>query len=170
MAGGHETVWANDYLDLKKPFWHSWQDIAATMPAGSNRSKLLGGDVLQWTDNYCATFQCGAWSNVGSWRPADPPAADLFPSPARDPEFIRSISAMVWPRAAVAAGSYWRYDGGLDINGSRFRALYARLNDRVLRGRGVASCPTGCECNETAACGVAYPAPGEHLRGGFVQG
>lgn len=143
------------YLDMKNPFWHGWQDISATM-AGSDPALLLGGEALQWTDNYCGSFQCGAWSHVGHWKPASPPASFMYPSPARDQDFGRSITAMMWPRAAVSAGSFWRYDRDFDVNGTRFLALYARLNERVFRGRGILSCPTHCSCNETTACGQPY--------------
>jgi hexosaminidase len=152
------AVWAQDYLDLKKHFWHSWQDIGESVQnmSATNRSRLLGGETLQWSDMYCGTWQCGAWVHAATWHAPDPPAKHMFP-PAQDEQFIKSISAMMWPRAAVAAGSFWRYDKSLDINGSRFRSIYKMVNERLLLGRGVASCPTGCECNETAACGKLYP-------------
>eukprot|EP01052_Picozoa_sp_SAG31_P083165 SAG31_NODE_43294_length_267_cov_1.839286_1_plen_39_part_01 len=38
----------------------------------------------------------------------------MYQAPERDADFANSTSSTIWPRAAVAAGSFWHYDATLD--------------------------------------------------------
>ena len=87
----------------------------------------------------------------------------LFPN-AQDANFSRSVAGCIWPRAAIAAGSFWGFNNATKaLDGATFNATHARLV-----ARGIPSCPcasldhTGC--SQLDRCGEAYcvkppPAP-----------
>ena len=85
----------------------------------------------------------------------------LLDSPARDQDFGKSVSATIWPRAAVAAGSFWRWDETMspEVQPELFNSVVARAN-AILIARGVETCPcanaTWNGCNVGTRCGVAW--------------
>ena len=76
----------------------------------------------------------------------------MYP-PSQDAVFARSVSGKIWPRAAVAAGSYWHFtNASFDTLQPDFDAVTA-----TLVARGVDACPANCTCSELKRCGVPYP-------------
>ena len=136
----------------------AWFDIAAGAKNATNAQYLLGGEASMWSDQYLP-------GRKGL-------APCLLASPARDVDFGKSVSATIWPRAAVAAGSFWRWDPTLapSAQPELFASVVAAVND-VLIARGIHSCPcanaTFNGCNAGTYCGVEWcnkTALGEALR------
>ena len=130
-----------------------WFDITSGAETPANARYLLGGEASMWSDQYLP-------GRKGL-------APCLLPSPARDADFGRSVSATIWPRAAVAAGSFWRWSSSLSpqVQPELFGEVVATVNSLLL-ARGVLTCPcgnatsNGCDvgthcgaqwCNQTAA-------------------
>eukprot|EP01050_Picozoa_sp_SAG11_P011274 SAG11_NODE_1183_length_5593_cov_7.174190_5_plen_147_part_00 len=63
-----------------------WFDMMAKNTNTTQRALLLGGEVSMWQDRY-----------VGSC---------LFPND-QDANFSQSVSHCIWPRTAIAAGTFW---------------------------------------------------------------
>lgn len=138
----------------------------ATSTAGrAQRALLLGGEVSFWSDHYCDRMECHS-----SKTDKDHPRGCAWwlsgfnASAALDAQFAASAMAMLFPRAAIAAGSFWRHDASLDLGrgGPLWRRLAAhdsRLRAAAINGCPVfaGSCPLGC--TEAAACGVPYAHP-----------
>lgn len=133
----------------------------AARGTGAGTGRVLGGEVSMWTNHYCHAGEC---------QPAPPgaerPCAWWMSGAAGDAEFAASVTATVWPKAAVAGGAFWRYDGAMtEPELAQPMAAHAER----LAARGVAVCPflstanTACRavgCHESAHCGVPYgPAP-----------
>ena len=99
-----------------------------------------------WTDNYCYALQCGAFGDGEI-----PVGAPLYP-PSRDAEFSASFNAMVWPKAAIGAGSFWNFksltDSELETRIEEFAERLASAN--------LDSCPIACTCDELTRCGSPY--------------
>ena len=137
--------------------WDSfWYDINSTFAAtpSAKPSLLLGGEVSMWTDTYCAGgAQCGASSGP------NPVATKLFP-PSEDDAFATSVGGMIFPRALVGAGSFWRYDASVNASSPEFADSIWKLNDR-LRELGAKTCPSKCACDQLTQCGKAIPLAGE---------
>ena len=98
-------------------------------PTQSTRDEqrwLLGGEVAMWSDNY-----------VGSC---------LF-SNEQDANFSLSASRTIYPRAAIASGTFWGHYQ--PINDSYFNKTLAAIQARLMQ-RGVASCP--CAALSTTCC------------------
>ena len=76
----------------------------------------------------------------------------MYP-PSKDAVFAASVSGKIWPRAAVAAGSYWHFT---NATWASLAPQYEFITD-VLVSRGVDACPTNCTCSELARCGIPYP-------------
>lgn len=113
-----------------------WTDISR----GS--SLQLGGEVSMWSDAYVP--------------PHD--AKCLFQSPERDDNFAKSVSSTIWPRSALAAGAFWRYNESIEAE-SLVTSVMNLASER-LAARGLTSCPcislTDRGCNQTQFCGTAY--------------
>lgn len=133
--------------------WTSfWYDISTGLNATA-LPMLLGGETSQWTDTYCYTAQCGASNG------ATPVGASLFP-PTKDSLFAQSIGGMMWPRAFIAAASFWNYNASQSSSDPAFVQAVNTLTQSVI-ARGYYACPVGCMCNQVSACGTPYgPAPG----------
>ena len=82
-------------------------------------ASLLGGEVSAWSDEY-----------LGSC---------MFSS-ENDALFVNSTSSYLFPRTAVAAGSFWRWDRRVNASSPAFEAAFATMESR-LRARGVHTCP-----------------------------
>ena len=128
-----------------------WFDITSGASNSTNAHLLLGGEASMWGDQYQGTKH----------TPGHLPATCMQPSPASDAEFAKSISRTIWPRAAVAAGSFWRWDPGLSPQTQP--ELFASVVDTVngmLLARGVETCPcanaTSSGCDSVTHCGVMY--------------
>ena len=85
----------------------------------------------------------------------------LLPSPAQDLGFSESVTATIWPRAAIAAGSFWRWDATLSpkVQPQLFASVVASVNN-ILMKRGIQTCPcanaTSNGCDVGSRCGVKY--------------
>mmetsp|Transcript_62343 Transcript_62343/g.171387 ORF Transcript_62343/g.171387 Transcript_62343/m.171387 type:complete len:519 (+) Transcript_62343:110-1666(+) len=150
VDAGYEAIESHNsffYLNNFPTFIDSWADISENV---TNLTKLRGGEVSMWTDNYCYITQCGAFG-TGS-----PVGAPLFP-PEADTEFAASLAGMVWPGASVGAGAFYNYDAELTED-----ELNARINASADRfaARGIDVCPVstdgGCSCDELSRCGTPY--------------
>ena len=140
---GHKVVMSNDGLFYLDSAGHSaqamWLNISAHGDASPAQAKLLlGGETSMWQDRY-----------VGSC---------LFPN-AQDRNFTESVHGCIWPRAAIAAGSFWGYyNSTKTLDEATFNATQARL----LR-RGIASCPcatlTSSHCSQLQRCEKTYCPP-----------
>ena len=82
--------------------------------------------------------------------------AALYP-PERDAEFTASLGAMIFPVAAAGAGAFWNFDTSapLDANSTAFKQHIDAHTARLL-ARGVAACPSDCECDYLSQCGTPY--------------
>lgn len=101
-----------------------------------------------WTDDYTDTFQCGSASGPT-------PSASKFYGPTADAQFGRSIAGVVFPRASVAAGSFWTYVPGLSAEAAAFVSLMELQNSRMV-ARGLDTCPNNCTCDYLTRCGKPY--------------
>jgi hypothetical protein len=171
VAKGYRAIEShNSFFYLNKwgpnhfPLGQAWQDIADGVPAAS-KHLLLGGETSMWTDNYCYVSQCGAGGGAGR-----PVGAALF-GPGRDAEFSRSVTAMVFPGAAVGAGAFWNFNTSagppLLPNSSAFAELVDAHTARLI-ARGIGACPKGCKCDELSQCGTPYLKPGPPAAGDHV--
>ena len=85
----------------------------------------------------------------------------LLASPAQDVDFGKSVSATIWPRAAIAAGTFWRWDETLSpqVQPELFESVVSAVNGMLL-SRGIASCPcansTSNGCDVGNRCGVKW--------------
>ena len=125
--------------------WESyWVDIASGLNA-TQRTLLHGGVVSAWGDEYCYVAYCLHLDQF-------PAAHALFP-PSADDLFHQSIIGVVFPRTAVAAGSFWNYaaSAAADDVASAVDVLNARL-----AGRGLPTCPQDCGCDAATRCGQQY--------------
>jgi hypothetical protein len=148
-ALGFHTVAANDshlYLVYQQPWQKYWFDMSSGLNS-TQRSLLRGGVVSAWTDEYCYISFC---IHEGKY----PAAHALFP-PSADPLFHRSILAYSFPRAAVAAGSFWHYNASMNDTSPELAQSVRRMNDRIIR-RGLPSCPNDCKCDAARFCGAPY--------------
>lgn len=84
-------------------------------------------------------------------------------SSENDALFDNSTSNYIFPRTAVAAGSFWRWDGRVNASSPAFGAAFAAMRRR-LRARGVATCPcttlTTNGCDQNTYCGEPYCSSG----------
>ena len=117
------------------------------------RTHLLGGSASMWTDAYCATAECGAWT--GSVPEAGWMATA---SPAHDAAFHDSVLASIFPAAAVSAGAFYHH---VPMPLAELNARWHVFNDVVLNARGVRTCPSHCTCAEDNYCGKLY-APADY--------
>ena len=153
-ALGHKTIVSNNhylYLDAHD-FYHSavrmWMNLTAICdpelplapcdPTPAQAKLLLGGETSMWQG--AETHSC------------------LFDN-SKDAAFARSAAGCIWPRAAIAAGSFW----GFYNNTKTLDAATLNATQQRLVARGVDSCPcatlNSTSCNQTSRCGVAYCPP-----------
>ena len=124
-----------------------WFDITSGAKNASNGHYLLGGETSMWSDQYLA-------GRKGL-------APCLLDSPAQDVNFGKSVSATIWPRAAIAAGTFWRWDETLSpkLQPELFESVVSAVNGMLL-SRGIASCPcanaTSNGCDVGTRCGVKW--------------
>ena len=162
VSGGIDWVAASkghSYLDHGTPPSGFWWDIREGSQKDSNGTEttsllstgLLGGEACHWTDRYCYIFEClPTWHD--KFTNAYNVSSYMYP-PEMDAVFAASVSGKIWPRAAVAAGSYWHFT---NASWASVTPQYQFITD-VLVSRGVEACPTNCTCTELARCGVPYP-------------
>jgi hypothetical protein len=124
-------------------FWYAID----TGVSNQQMNMLLGGETSMWTDNYCYIYECLGTGPV--------PVAAVMYNSTYDAQFAQSVSGIMWPRASVAAASYWNYIPTVDPNNQNFIDTWLGFND-VLISRGIAACPSGCYCDELSSCGVNY--------------
>jgi len=148
-AAGFDAVESDSthyYLDTHISYDDLWHNIGDDDDTSQSK-KLLGGEVSMWTDAYCYIGQCGALD-----LPV-PVGAALYP-PEMNEEFGASFNGMVWPGAAVAAGSFWNYDTTITSD-----QVKTSIDNGVLgrmQTRGMDACPVGCTCDEVSRCGKNY--------------
>jgi len=131
----------------------AWSDLEKWKVPVENQHLLLGGEFAFWTDAWCYINGCT--------RPGSPRGggADLF-SPARDDEFAKSVTGMLWPYGHLAAGSFWHFVGDLEKDEVAQRANY--WQNTLVSNRGGMVCPVGCDCTISSVCGeplLPPPAP-----------
>jgi hexosaminidase len=120
-----------------------WLDITKGETNSTMRSLLLGAESSMWQDQYVP----------------DRVASCLFQSPERDEDFANSTSSMIWPRNAIAAGSFWRYSPRLSGDDELFASILARAS-ASLEDRGIGSChcttPSSTGCQQQSYCGQTW--------------
>ena len=147
------------YMELLPTVRQLWFDIRKG--AGEN-SRLLGGELAMWTDDYCPLDQCHA--------PRRFPAAGahLFAQEA-DEAFGDSINRQLWPKSFVAAGAMWNRAG--DAPNAALPGLRELLSARF-GIRGCVDTPT-CRCSMLVDCAAEEPelvaAPLPASRGGLAE-
>ena len=148
---GHRAVASNNanlYLDYASTYAPAlWFDM--TGGSDVNASFLLGGEASMWQDFYVP----------GARTKAQGSASCLFDD-ARDADFANSTAATIWPRAAVAAGSFYRYDATrLDAASADFADLLNQIT-ADLAARGAHPCPcattTAIGCDQNTFCGHVF--------------
>lgn len=140
---GHSVVMSNDpYFYLDSPGHsarHMWFNMTALGTATPQQSALLlGGETSMWQDVYVNSC--------------------LFPND-QDGNFSESVAGCIWPRAAIAAGSFWGYyDSTKTLDDATFNATQQRLVKR-----GIPSCPCATldstSCSQLQRCGETYCPP-----------
>ena len=146
-ALGHRAVVSN-----LEPFYLGseqaaamWTDISKNVTNTTTLANLLGGEISAWSDEYLGGC--------------------MFSS-ARDTRFEHAVSNYIFPRAAVAAGSFWRWDPRVHASSKAFAAAFSGMQAR-LQDRGVASCPctsvTSNNCTQNMLCGEPYCATGANF-------
>eukprot|EP00040_Diaphanoeca_grandis_P018485 m.97205 g.97205 ORF g.97205 m.97205 type:complete len:705 (+) comp26958_c0_seq2:225-2339(+) len=149
---GHRAVASNSdtfYLDYHTTFAPAlWTDIRGGVTNATLLSMLLGGEASMWQDFYVPGARSQA---AGS-------ASCLFDD-SRDVDFANSTSSTIWPRAAIAGGSFWGYDGGLDRTSSLFVSVLEAVQRRLAAG-GVNVCPcattTAIGCDQNTYCRATW--------------
>jgi hypothetical protein len=144
---GHKAIYSN-----LEPFYLGydaatklWIDMKSGETNSTKVAGLLGGEVSMWSDEY-----------LGSC---------MFKS-SQDALFVNSTSNYIFPRTAVAAGSFWRWDERVNVSSPAFEAAFEAMQAR-LHARSVGSCPcttlTTNECSQTTYCGDPYCDSGAEL-------
>jgi hypothetical protein len=144
-AAGYHTVMSNSgifYLDYAG---HSakgmYIDMLKDNTNTTQQQLLLGGEVSMWQDRY-----------VGSC---------LFPSD-QDDNFTQSTSHCIWPRTAIAAGTFWGQNYRADLDAAWFNATFDAVLARLVE-RQVDACPcatlTSNGCSQMDFCGIGYCGP-----------
>ena len=152
-----ESAAGHFYLNhVSTPYQGMWRDVAAGL-SGADVAMVLGGEVSMWTDDTCIVEQCGAFGS------STPVGSHLFP-PAMDVPFSVAMQGIVWPRAAVAFGSFWGFDSSVNVTSEAFTDRYRLVGDR-LQDRSVQSCPDSCSCDYTQRCGQSFVPCAETVAG-----
>ena len=138
-----------DYIMKELPPKKQWIDISAGVKK-ENSHLLLGGEVSMWTDNWCYVTQC-FW-DITKRRPM----GKAMWNRTRDDAFATSIQGMIWPRAAIGAGSFWNFDASLQGDSKEFDEVVKRQAEWLVE-REVATCPPGCLCDQLTQCGKPIP-------------
>lgn len=141
---GHRAVFSNlEPFYLGYPSYAKlWVDLTMGVENVTKVDSLLGGEVSAWSDEY-----------VGSC---------MFAS-ENDALFAKSLSSYLFPRTAVAAGSFWRWDRRVNASSPAFSAAFATM-ETTLRARGVDTCPCTTlatnGCDQNSMCGDPYCSTG----------
>jgi hypothetical protein len=162
-AAGYEAVEsAGGQFYLDHPKGKGWADLspywfditrAETLTA-RQREILLGGEVSMWNNPWCLWGECHSTKGerfCGWWMSGMDAKYDA--------EYARSVQGAVWPKAAVAAGAFYRYNSSLPVEEltRRVRAFTAAMTKRGLRP---CTCSAfdgvGGGCTPAARCGVPY--------------
>jgi hypothetical protein len=153
----HRAVVSNSgslYLDIHSTLApNMWEDIRGGVTNETLLAKLLGGETSMWQDYYVP----------GARSKAQGSASCLFDD-SRDIDFANSTSSTIWPRAAVAGGSFWRFTDQLDGKSPQFASVLELIKGRLAsRGIGVCPCatPTSLGCNQNSYCGATWCPDGE---------
>ena len=137
---GHRAVFSNlEPFYLGYPSYAKlWIDLTMGVANATKVASLLGGEVSVWSDEY-----------LGSC---------MFSS-QNDALFVKSTSSRLFPRTAVAAGSFWRWDRRVNASSPAFEAAFATMESR-LQARGVHTCPCTTlatnGCDQNVHCGEPY--------------
>ena len=148
-----------------------WIDIRQTLGADSDAGLFLGGEATMWTDEFCPRDICVGhglnWGGHASW---------LYDR-EKDLEFHKVLLSTIFPRLALAAGSFWRYQKHLSTNDlllsfrdvsqvlERVASLssdefgYLReANIEAIDADASLTCPVFCQhgCTMTHQCGVLW--------------
>eukprot|EP01063_Lacrimia_lanifica_P028236 TRINITY_DN4091_c0_g1_i3.p1 TRINITY_DN4091_c0_g1~~TRINITY_DN4091_c0_g1_i3.p1 ORF type:complete len:528 (+),score=230.90 TRINITY_DN4091_c0_g1_i3:113-1585(+) len=123
-----------------------WYNISSTV-ADEDQHLLRGGEVALWSDRFLYIDQC-----MYPDKPA-PPGAALY-NPKHDAAFARAIGGLAWPRGMVAAQAFWNYHAADPVSDAFTKAVES-INAQV-QARGGLTCPNGCQCDYTTACGKPY--------------
>ena len=144
---GHRAVFSNlEPFYLSYPSYAKlWIDLTMGVANATKVASLLGGEVSAWSDEY-----------LGSC---------MFAS-ENDALFVNSTSSYLFPRTAVAAGSFWRWDHRVNASSHAFEATFATIQT-MLRARGVHTCPCTTlatnGCDQNSMCGEPYCSTGANL-------
>ena len=149
---GHRAVASNSdtlYLDIHSHVSATvWEDIRGGTTNATLLSMLLGGETSMWQDYYVP----------GARTRAEGSASCLFSS-NRDVDFDNSTSSTIWPRAAIAGGSFWGFSAALDSKSALFESVVEDVKRR-LAGRGINVCPcataTALGCEQNSFCGKVW--------------
>jgi hypothetical protein len=98
---GVEADGSKFYLNHLHPTSYQWSDIGANISPGAEMELMLGGEICMWTLEY-REGACDPTDTHGCGIPQFAPSADKL--------FSQSFGSIVWPRAAVGAGSFWNYN------------------------------------------------------------
>jgi len=150
---GYRSVVSNSgslYLDFQTTLSpEMWLDIRGGTTNITQLALLLGGETSMWNDMYVP----GARGKHG----IVPPTC-LFNN-SRDADFSNSTATTIWPRAAIAGGSFWNYDQALMGDSAVFEGVIEAVKLR-LAARGVIVCPcatsTTFGCDQTQHCGTIW--------------
>jgi hypothetical protein len=153
----HRAVVSNSgslYLDIHSTLAPAlWQDIRGDTKNATLLAKLLGGETSMWQDYYVP----------GARSKGQGSASCLFDD-SRDRDFANSTSSTIWPRAAVAGGSFWGFTEQLDGKGPLFAGVLESIKRRLSsRGIGVCPCatPEALGCDQNTFCGATWCPDGE---------
>lgn len=140
VGKGHRAVFSNlepFYLG-SEPAANMWIDLTMNVTNATKVASLLGGEISVWSDEYLGTC--------------------MFSS-ENDALFESSTSSYIFPRAAVAAGSFWRWDHRVNVSSPAFEGAFSAMKKR-LGDRGVVTCPcttlTTNGCDQNMQCGAPY--------------
>ena len=165
LLGGSASVWTGDYAAAGCLFPFS----TGSAPRLFYGERCPGKDLVTLSPN--VTDVCNRPCPKGTCRCGNTseylPAAQWMHLPAQDAVFAESASRWTWPVAAAAAGSFYRWDGGLHANSTRELARRLRAVTARLELAGVDTCAfdaAGCPggCTYTTRCGVPYRARGRY--------
>jgi hexosaminidase len=162
-AAGYEAVEsAGGQFYLDHPKGKGWADLSSywfditrgqTLTA-KQQELLLGGEVSMWNNPWCLWGECHSTKGerfCGWWMSGMDPQYDA--------EYALSVQGAVWPKAAVAAGAFYRYNSSLPV-AELTRRVGAFTAAMVRRGLRPCACSVfdgaGEGCTPAARCGVPY--------------
>ena len=115
-----------------------WIDIKGNTSDPKLLNLLLGGETSMWQDFY-----------VPGARTKEAGSASCLFDDSRDVDFANSTMSTIWPRAAIAGGSFWNYNNELNSKSDAFEKVVDKIKMRLMK-RNVGVCP--CATSNSAGC------------------